>query len=123
MKKQLTIGITAAAVAAGAYFFLGPDGKKHRKQMKSWMVQMKGDVLEKLEDAKEVTEPVYNEIIDTVADSYAVANKIPRSEIGALAKDLKRHWNTIRRAMNSEKPKRTKNRGSKKSRRTTTKTA
>ncbi|MBX4189382.1 hypothetical protein KW785_02185 [Candidatus Parcubacteria bacterium] len=93
--QKVLVGAGLAAVAAGAYFFLGPNGKKHQKKMKGWMVKMKGEVLERLEDAREMTEPVYNEIIDGVAQTYSVANKVPKSEIVALATDLKRHWKNI----------------------------
>ncbi len=93
--QKVLVGAGLAALAAGAYFFLGPDGKKHQKKMKGWMIKMKGDVLEQIENAREVTEPVYNEIIDSVATTYTAANKIPKSEILALAQDLKRHWRTL----------------------------
>jgi hypothetical protein len=94
-----------AALAAGAYFFLGPDGKKHQKKMKGWMVKMKGEVLEKLEEMEEVTEPVYRQVVDTVARAQEVNDKIPRSEILALATDLKREWRSIRRLATHDKKK------------------
>lgn len=91
------MGAGLATLAAGIYFFLGPDGKKHQKKMKGWMVRMKGEVLEKMEDAREMSEPVYNDIVDTVARANAVAGKIPKEEILALATDLKRQWRSISR--------------------------
>ena len=105
-KEMVAAGAGVAALAAGIYFFFGPDGKKHQKKMKGWMVRMKGEVLEKLEDAKEISEPVYNEIVDTVAKTYSVAGKVPREEIMALAQDLKRQWRTISRAQKASAPKR-----------------
>jgi hypothetical protein len=56
---------------------------------------MKGDVIEKLEKAKEITLPVYNEIIDSVAKDYAKGAKASKAEIEAIAVDLKKHWRTI----------------------------
>jgi hypothetical protein len=96
-KEMAAVGAGIAAVAAGAYFFFGPDGKKHQKKMRGWMVRMKGEVLERLEEAQEITEPMYHEIVDTVAKTYEVAGKIPREEIVGLAGDLKRQWRTIKR--------------------------
>ena len=96
LAENAMMGAGLAILAAGAYFFLGPDGKKHQKKMRGWMVRMKGEVLEKLEDAKDVSEPVYNDIVDTVARANAVAGKIPKNEIMALAQDLKKQWKTIR---------------------------
>jgi hypothetical protein len=108
-KEEVLIGAGLAALAAGAYFFLGPKGKKHQKQMKGWMVKMKGEVLEKLEEAKEVTEPIYNDIVDTVAKANEVKGKIPQTEINALARDLKKQWRTLNRTLKG------KNRGARKS--------
>ncbi|MES2214142.1 MAG: hypothetical protein V4465_02000 [Patescibacteria group bacterium] len=96
-QDKMMMGAGLAVLAAGAYFFLGPDGKKHQKKMKGWMVKMKGEVLERLEEAKDVSQPVYDDIVDTVAKANAVAGKIPKSEILALASDLKRQWRSISR--------------------------
>ena len=88
------IGMTVASAAA-AYFFLGPKGKKHQKQTKAWAIKMKGDVVEKLETAREVSEAIYHEIIDSVAAEYKKGAKGGSEEINALAQDLKKHWKTI----------------------------
>ncbi|MDB5254049.1 MAG: Transrane(S)protein [Parcubacteria group bacterium] len=98
MGSMVAMGAGLAALAAGAYFFFGPDGKKHQKKMKGWMVRMKGEILEKLEDAQEVTQPIYNDIVDTVAKAQAVAGNIPKAEVLALAEDLKRQWKVITRS-------------------------
>ena len=47
-----TIGAGAAAVGAGAYYFLGPKGKQHRGKAKSWMVEMEKEIEKKLKKAK-----------------------------------------------------------------------
>jgi hypothetical protein len=101
--EKIMIGAGAAALAAGIYFFQTKQGKRNAKKLKGWMVRMKGEVLEKLEEAEEVTEPVYRGIVDTVANAEIVASKIPRSEILALATDLKRQWNMIRRMSGGKK--------------------
>ncbi len=49
----------------------------------------------KLETAKEVTEPVYHAIIDSVAKEYAGGMKAGKAEIDSLATDLKKHWRTL----------------------------
>jgi hypothetical protein len=102
-KEKMLMGAAVAALAAGAYFFNTEQGKKHAKKMKGWMVSMKGQVLEKIEDIEEMTEPVYRDIVDTVANAQILANKIPRSEILSLATDLKRQWNSIKRLSRSTK--------------------
>lgn len=89
------VGASLAGLAATAYFLFGPKGKKHRQHVASWAIKMKGDVIEKLETAREITEPVYHEIIDTVAKEYKKGKKASQPEIEALTKDLKAHWKSI----------------------------
>ncbi len=89
------VGATLAGLAATAYFFLGPKGKTHQKHAKAWAIKMKGDVVEKLELAREMSKPVYQEIIDSVASEYEKGKKASHEEIDALAQDLKKHWKTI----------------------------
>jgi hypothetical protein len=93
--KYAVIGASLAGLAATAYFFFGPKGKKHRQHAKAWAIKMKGDVVEKLEKAREITEPIYREIIDTVAKEYKKGKKASQPEIEALATDLKKHWKSI----------------------------
>lgn len=93
--EATAVGAGIAGLAAAAYFFLGPDGKKNQKTVKSWAIKMKGDVVEKLENAREVGEPVYHQIIDTVAAKYEKGKKTVPVEVQELANDLKKHWKTI----------------------------
>jgi gas vesicle protein len=93
------IGVGIAALAAGAYFFFGPDGKKHQKKMRGWMVRMKGEILEKLEAAQEVSEPIYHKIVDTVAAAQALSGQVSKEEIDELAGELKKKWRVISRSL------------------------
>lgn len=97
--KLITLGVGVAALAAGAYFFFGPDGKKHQKKMRGWMVRMKGEILEKLEAAQEVTEPIYHKIVDTVAAAQALSGQVSKEEIDELADELKKKWRVISRSL------------------------
>ena len=93
--KYAVIGTSLAGLAATAYFFFGPKGKKHRQHAASWAIKMKGEVVEKLENAREITEPIYREIIDTVAKEYKKGKKASQPKIEALANDLKKHWKSM----------------------------
>ena len=93
--KLAVVGASLAGLAATAYFFFGPKGKKHRQHAKAWAIKMKGEVVEKLERAREITEPIYLEIINTVAKEYEKGKKASRPEIEALATDLKKHWKSM----------------------------
>lgn len=92
--KMVAIGAGVAALAAAGYFFFGPNGEKNRKKMKGWMIKMKGEVVEKMEMVKDMTEPAYNNIVDSVAASYIKAGQA-KEEVVGLAKDLKKHWKAI----------------------------
>jgi hypothetical protein len=89
------IGASLAGLAATAYFLFGPKSAKRRQHAKAWAIKMKGEVVERLEAAREITQPAYQEIIDTVAKDYAKGKKAGQEEIEAVAKDLKSHWKSI----------------------------
>ncbi|MCK9393967.1 MAG: hypothetical protein WCX30_01785 [Candidatus Paceibacterota bacterium] len=95
LMKMVIVGAGIASVAATAYFFLGSKGKKHQKHLKSWAIKMKGDVIEKIEEAKDVSMTSYHEIIDNIAAEYKKGENANQEEIDELAKDLKKHWKTI----------------------------
>jgi hypothetical protein len=93
----------AFALAAAGYYFFGPDAKKNQKKLKGWTIKMKGEVVEKLEKLKEVTEPVYNSVVDTVAMKYAKLKD--EEEVTTLAKDLKKHWKSVTKDILGKKSK------------------
>jgi hypothetical protein len=98
-KVAAGLGIAAlAAAAAGAYFLYGTDaGKQKRKQIKSWSLKMKADVLDRMEKMKDWSEEAYNMVIDNVTEKYKNAKNIDPKEVTAIANDLKRHWKSITR--------------------------
>ncbi len=116
MKKEIkkgnsgavALGASLAGLAASAYFLFSEDGKKAQKQAKSWAIKMKGDVIEKLENAREVSEPVYHKIIDNVAAKHEKLKKNGPKEVKELAKDLKKHWGFISDLATTPKVKTTK---------------
>jgi hypothetical protein len=91
----VAIGASVAAAAAISYYFFGPEGKKNRTKLKGWMVKMKGEIIEKMEDAQEMTESAYATIVDNVAAAYQKTGKIGASEVVAFATILKKNWKGI----------------------------
>lgn len=63
------------------------------------MIRAKGEIVEKLEAAKDVTEPIYHEIVDSVLASYMTEGKtisqISDAEMRAFADRLKGYWKDI----------------------------
>lgn len=91
-------GLTAAAV--GAYYLYGhKDADKNRAKVKSWMLKAKGEVLEHLENAGEVTESAYVSAVDTVAKKYNELKHINPGELSEFISEMKGHWNGIKKTM------------------------
>jgi len=91
------VGLTAAAVAAaGAYFLYGSkNAAKNRKAVKSWTLKAKAEVLEKIEQAKEMSQDEYEELIDTVTTAYAGVKDASKSDLSTFKKEMKEHWLSI----------------------------
>lgn len=92
------IAATAAGVAvlsaasAGAYYLFGPKAKAHQKKATELMNKMKKEVASEVKKAKEVTLPVYHNVVDTIALNYAKQYKIHEGDAKAFAQKLKTEW-------------------------------
>ncbi len=106
-KTAIGIGTgLVAAAAAGAYFLFGTDeGKKTQKKIRGWAVKAKGEVMDKLEDMKEVSEDGYYKVVDNVVGKYKKLKKVQGTEVDSLIKDLKKHWKNIKKELSSEEEK------------------
>ena len=93
--KVVAVAAGVAALAAAGYFFFGPDGAKNQKKMKGWMIKMKGDVVEKMEKTKDMSESAYHQIVDAIATKYASVKTNNAEDVMKLAKELKKHWKSI----------------------------
>lgn len=93
----LGIGLTAAiAAAAGTFFLYGSkNASKNRKAVKSWTLKAKAEVLEGLEQAKEMSQEEYEELINAVSGAYKGAKNATKGDIVEFQKEMKDHWNKI----------------------------
>jgi len=96
-KMAIGVGIAAlAAAAAGAYYLYGSDkSAKNRKQIKSWMLKMKAEVMDKIENVKDLSKEAYDKTIDEVSKKYSQIKNIDQEELIQLAKRMKSHWKEI----------------------------
>ena len=96
---KVGIGLAAATVAGAAatYFIYEKSSPKTKKKIKGWTLKAKGEVLERLEDLKEINEKVYNEVIDEVGKQYKAAKKIDAKDVDKLTLELKKHWKSIQK--------------------------
>lgn len=95
-------GLAIAAIA-GNYFLFGKNAKKHQKQVKGWALKMKGEILDKVEQLKDVNEKTYHHVVDSVAKNYAKAKRVSATEVAQLAKELKSHWKDIHKEFSKKK--------------------
>ncbi len=96
-KVELGVGLTAAAVAAaGVYFLYGSkNAAKNRQAVKSWALKAKAEVLEKLEDAKQMTKEEYHELVQKVAGTYESVKNASKGDIKAFKNEMMNHWAAI----------------------------
>ncbi|MCA9360297.1 hypothetical protein KC730_00200, partial [Candidatus Kaiserbacteria bacterium] len=99
-KIGIGVGLTAAAVAAaGTYFLYGSkNASKNRKTVKSWALKAKAEVLEKLEDAKEMSQEEYEDVINAVAGAYAGLKSASKVDIKVFKDEMKNHWKAIEKS-------------------------
>lgn len=101
--KAIAIGAGVATLAAGAYYFLGPNGKKNQKKATVWTTKMKKEVEKKVATIKNVSEPIYHNVVDTLAMNYSKQYKAHAPEIKAFAKHLKSEWKGIEKKVTQKK--------------------
>lgn len=96
-KAPLIIAGIAAAGAVAGYFLYGPKGAENRKKVRAWSLKAKGEVLEKVEKAKEMSEERYYQIVDQISEKYAKLKDTEEAEVVALNKELKKYWKDMQK--------------------------
>jgi len=107
-KKMAVAGaITAgvAAVGAGAYMLMGPDGKKNQKKVKALMGKIEKEVKTEFKKAKVATGPLYDEAVDKISRTYSQQYKAHEGDIMALVKKLKGSWKAASKSVAKKFPK------------------
>ena len=96
-KAGIGIGLTAAALgAAAAYFLVGSkNAAQNRKKVKGWTLKAKGEVLEALEKAEEITSEEYHELVDAATKAYGTVKEASQGEIKDFKKEMMEHWNKL----------------------------
>jgi len=104
VKAVIGIGAGVAALSAAAYMLFGPEGKKNRKIIKGWSVKMKGEIIEKFEEAKELTEPMYHQIVDAAKAKYAKVKNVDPKELEQVVSEIKKNWVALKKEVSGKKP-------------------
>lgn len=104
VKAGVGISLATAAVAIiGSYFVYGKNAAAHRAKAKSWALKAKADILEQLENAKEITEPIYEKILSDVSKKYKAMKNINTKDVEALVKELRGHWKHVKKEFSGTK--------------------
>lgn len=97
--EKVGIGValtTAAVAAAGAYFLYGSkDASKNRKKVKGWALKAKGELLERLEQAGNMTAEEYQQAVEKIVAGYAKLKHISAPELASLKKEMMASWKGI----------------------------
>lgn len=105
--EKVGIGValtTAAVAAAGAYFLYGsPNAAKNRKKVKAWSLKAKGEALEALEKAGQMTADEYQTLINGIAAGYSKVQGTSKNEIAEFKKEMMDYWQKIAKGANSAK--------------------
>lgn len=100
---EIGLGVAALAAIAGAYFLYGSkDAPKNRKKVSGWVLKAKGEVLERLEKLKEISEDDYHAVVDTVVSKYQALKKGEPEHIAELVKELKSYWSKIKKEADTQ---------------------
>lgn len=89
-------GLFASALLGAHFLFNTEKGKKSLKHLKSWSFKMKGELLEKLEKAKEIDEATYTRIVDDLSAKYQKIKGMTVDEVAEITKELKSNWKKIK---------------------------
>ena len=92
---EVGVGVAAAAAlaAAGAYWFYGSDhAKEHRKQIKSWMLKARAEVMDAVEKVGDIDKKKYIEIVQQILARYSKTTGVTAAELAHMKKDLVDTW-------------------------------
>jgi len=104
-KEVIEIGAGVAALSAAAYVLFGKEAKKNRKAIHGWAIKMKGEIIEKFEEAKDLTEPMYHEIIDKAKEKYSKVKNVDQKELDNVVGEIKKYWKELKKETSGKKTK------------------
>lgn len=97
--EKVGIGValtTAAVAAAGAYFLYGSkDAAQNRRKVRGWALKAKGELLERLEQAGNMTAEEYQQAVEKIVAGYAKLKHVSAPELATLKKEMMSSWKNI----------------------------
>ena len=90
--------IAGALMALGVTYLIRNKMTRGQKlRAKGWMLKMKGDILDKIDNTKDMSADAYDEVVDTVAEKYEDLKNVDKEDLQHFAEKLKRKWRWIQR--------------------------
>lgn len=96
---KVGFGLTAAAATvAGAYFLYGSKkAAQNRKKVKGWALKAKGEVLEALEKAENISEDEFKKLVETATGVYGTVKNATKGEVEDFKKEMNTHWKDLQK--------------------------
>lgn len=88
----------ATALAAGAYFLYGPDGKRHRRQVENGMDRLKRELVSRMNEVSDITQEKYEDVVDELLKNYGLAKRLGKDRAARLSTTLKKRWEEMKSA-------------------------
>jgi len=93
--KKLAMAGLLASAAAGAVYLYGKNKKRAQRQLRGWVLKVKGEVMDKIASVETLTRSQYNDFVDTAIAEYADKKHIAKPEVEELRSQLKSRWQDI----------------------------
>jgi gas vesicle protein len=101
--KVIAVSAGIAAASAAAYLLFGKDGAKNQKKLKGWMLKMKGEVVEKVEKMKNVTEDAFEGVVSDVSKKYKAMSHVDSKDLKREVDALRKDWNALAKKQTPKK--------------------
>ncbi|HVU75570.1 MAG TPA: hypothetical protein VHD38_01895 [Candidatus Paceibacterota bacterium] len=88
----------ATALAAGAYFLYGPDGKAHKRSLDRGMERLRRELLSRMNEVSDITQEKYDDVVDDMLKTYGLAKRLGKDRAAKLATMLKNRWEEMKDA-------------------------
>lgn len=88
--------LVAAILGVLAGMLLAPKaGKKLRKDLKDVAQKMEKEIIRQAGRTKKLTQEKYEEIVETMVNSYTKVKKIKKEDVRAMTRNLKKIWTDL----------------------------
>lgn len=85
-----------ATALVGGYLYFGPNARQNRRKTEAWMLRAKADIMEKTENAKDLTQETYEKIVDEVSEKYGSIKEIGVDRAQKFSDEVKDRWNSLK---------------------------